>query len=53
MGNASKGDFKLVSPGGNGKRFYASVQVGDVGGGNDDPTSWGFTLSVSGKPLDL
>jgi hypothetical protein len=53
MGNASKGDFKLVSPGGNGKRFYASVGVSDIGGGNEDPSSWGFTLTVAGKPLNL
>lgn len=49
MGNDSLGDFKLVSPGGTGKRFYASAQIGDVGGGNDDPTSWGATLTRSGQ----
>lgn len=50
VGNDSLGDFKLVSPAGSGRRFYSSVMVGDVGGGNDDPTTWGFTLTVSGKP---
>jgi len=49
-GNTSLGDFKLVSPAANGKRFYASANIGDVGGGNDDPTSWGVTLTISGKP---
>lgn len=49
MGNDSLGDFKLVSPGGTGKRFYASAQIGDVGGGNDDATSWSATLTRSGQ----
>lgn len=53
MGNSAKGDFKLVSPGGSGRRFYASVNVGDTGGGNDDPTSWGFTLTIAGKPITI
>jgi hypothetical protein len=43
MGNDSLGDFKLISPGGAGKRFYASAEIGDVGGGNDDATSWSAT----------
>ena len=49
MGNASLGDFRLTSPGGNSRRFYASANIADVGGGNDDPTSWGFTLTISGQ----
>ena len=27
----------------------ASANIGDIGGGNDDATSWGVTLTVSGK----
>jgi hypothetical protein len=52
-GNDSLGDFKLVSPGGLGRRFYASSVLADIGGGNDDPTTWGFTLTVSGKPVTI
>jgi hypothetical protein len=51
-GNDSLGDFKLTNPAGTVKRFYASVQVGDIGGGNDDPSSWGVNLTVSGAPVD-
>lgn len=50
VGNSSLGDFKLTSPGGNIRRFFASSMIADVGGGNDDPTAWGFTLMISGKP---
>ena len=52
-GNESLGDFKLVSPGGSGRRFYSSIVLADVGGGNDDPTTWGFTMTVSGKPTTI
>jgi hypothetical protein len=50
VGVTSLGDFKIVSPAGTLRRFYASVEMVDVGGGNDDPTSWGYTLTISGKP---
>jgi len=50
-GAAGLADFKLTSPGGTAKRFYASVNVSDVGGGNDDPTSWNVTLTVTGLPI--
>lgn len=43
------GNFRLTSPGGKVKTFNGSVNVGDVGGGNDDPTSWGAEIKVSGK----
>jgi len=52
-GNDSLGDFKLTSPGGSGRRFFASIVLADVGGGNDDPTTWGFTMTVSGKPTTI
>ena len=41
--------FRLTSPGGTIKIFSGSVALGDIGGGNDDPTSWGFTVTVSGS----
>jgi hypothetical protein len=49
VGEDSLRQFRMTSPGGTEKEFNASVNIGDVGGGNDDPTSWGFTLTVSGK----
>lgn len=52
VGQESLGDFKRVSPGGNEKYFKASANLSDVGGGNDDPTSWGAEITVSGKLYD-
>lgn len=42
-------DFTLISPGGTTRTFKASVNLGDIGGGNNDPTSWGCSLTISGK----
>lgn len=50
MGSDSLGQFRIISPAGTIKIFKASVGLGDIGGGNDDPTSWSCTLTVSGKP---
>ena len=44
--------FKLTSPGGKIRYFHASVNLQDIGGGNDDPTSWGAELLLSGPPVD-
>lgn len=49
IGPESIGQFKITSPAGKAKLFNASANIGDVGGGNDDATSWGVTLTVSGK----
>lgn len=51
IGTASIKKFRLTSPAGIKREFSASVNVGDTGGGNDDPTSWGFELTVSGTPI--
>lgn len=51
MGNSSLGDFRLISPGLTESRFFASANIADIGGGNDDPTTWGFTLNISGQPV--
>lgn len=48
IGQASLVLFRLTSPGGNAKEFYASVNPKDVGGGNNDPTTWGADLTLSG-----
>jgi hypothetical protein len=51
IGPESLGDFRLTNPAGKKKTFKASVNLGDIGGGNDDPTSWGAELNVSGQPV--
>lgn len=49
MGQASKGNYKLTSPGGTVREFAATASMGDVGGGRNEKTSWGATLNVSGQ----
>jgi len=44
VGAASVGDFRLTSPNGKKYTFSASVEINDIGGGNNDKTSWGATL---------
>ena len=53
MGQESLVTFQLTDPGGNTKEFEATVNLADQGGGNDDPTSWGAELDVSGEPQDI
>lgn len=53
IGPASIGGFRVTDPAGNVRKFMASVNVGDVGGGNDDPTSWGAECTISGKPINI
>ena len=48
VGLTSLYPIRITSPGGTVKTFQASVNVGDVGGGNNDATSWGATFTVSG-----
>jgi len=49
MGHDGLEEFTIKSPGGTEKYFMASVNPADVGGGNNDPTSWGAELTISGK----
>ncbi|MDE5415482.1 phage tail tube protein [Alkalihalobacterium chitinilyticum] len=49
IGPDSLAQFQIEFPGGTVKRFTASVNVSDIGGGNDDPMPWGAELTVSGK----
>ncbi len=49
VGLDSLGDFKIVFPGNTSKQFKASVNLADVGGGNNDALSWGAELTVSGQ----
>ena len=52
IGPESLGEFRLTNPAGTVKTFLASANIGDIGGGNDDATTWGVTLTVSGKMTD-
>lgn len=52
IGPESLGQFRITNPAGTSKLFTASANIGDVGGGNDDATTWGVTLTVSGKMSD-
>ena len=49
IGSDSIAQFRKTSPGGTVETFYASAEMADVGGGNNDTTSWGVTLTISGK----
>lgn len=48
VGAESVASFRLTDPAGNVKSFSASATIGDVGGGNDEATAWGFELTISG-----
>lgn len=43
--------LRLTSPGGKVRQFNGSFAVGDVGGGNNDATSWGATYTPTGAPI--
>lgn len=49
IGTTGIGTFRVTSPGGNIKTFSGSVKLNDIGGGNDDPTSWGCEITVDGE----
>lgn len=53
VGPASIVALRITSPGGKAKQYKGSFSVGDVGGGNNDPTSWGANYTVSGKPTSV
>lgn len=48
VGPDGLGQFRLTDPGGNAREFSASAVLSDIGGGNNDATSWGAELTVSG-----
>jgi hypothetical protein len=49
IGEEAIGNFKLTSPGGTVYTFSGSVEPAEVGGGKNDVTSWGATITVNGK----
>jgi len=53
IGYESLGQFRMTSPSGVAKTYRGSVGVGDVGGGINDATSWGATVTVAGRPAEV
>lgn len=53
IGHQSLSAFRLVSPAGEITEYQVHATLGDKGGGNTDKTSWGATLGVSGKPVEI
>jgi hypothetical protein len=49
IGEEAIGNFKLTSPGGTVLTFSGSVEPADIGGGHNDATSWGATITINGK----
>lgn len=49
IGEEAIGSFKLTSPGGAVYEFSGSVEPAEVGGGKNDVTSWGATITINGK----
>ncbi|MDD3920951.1 MAG: hypothetical protein PHO41_07270 [Eubacteriales bacterium] len=52
VGTAGLGTIVVTSPGGNTYTFTASAKKADIGGGNDDVTSWGVEVTVSGAVME-
>lgn len=48
IGVSSVANFRLTSPAGTIRTFEGSVNIGSVGGGNDDATDWSGEIEVSG-----
>jgi hypothetical protein len=53
IGPEAMGLVRLTSPGGKVRQFRGSFVTGDVGGGNNDATSWGATFTPSGPPVTV
>jgi hypothetical protein len=52
IGPESIGEFRMTSPGGRVKTFFATANVTTPGGGNDDAASWSAEIEVTGQPID-
>jgi hypothetical protein len=48
IGTAAVGELTIISPGGTSKTEYGSFKMADYGGGNEDPTKWGFEFTRTG-----
>lgn len=53
IGPESIAKIRLTSPGGKVRQFNGSFVTGDVGGGNNDATSWGASFTPSGAPVTV
>jgi hypothetical protein len=53
IGPASIKPLRMTSPGGKVRQFNGSFVTGDVGGGNNDATSWGASFTPSGPPVTV
>jgi hypothetical protein len=53
IGPESIKPLRLTSPGGKVRQWDGSFVTGDVGGGNNDATSWGSTFTPSGPPVTV
>lgn len=54
FGESAKGHFRWYNKkNGKGKEFYATVNLGDIGGGKKDMAKLSFELKVSGKPTNV
>lgn len=53
IGHTSIATIRMTSPSGKVTEYDGSIGIGDVGGGTNDPTSWGATVAVSGKPTKI
>lgn len=53
IGHESTKSFRLVSPAGVVTEYTVHSTLGDQGGGLTDKTSWGATMTVSGKPRTI
>jgi hypothetical protein len=51
IGLAAIFTFMVISPGGKERSFKASVKMDEIGGGNDDTTTWGCTITRTGPDL--
>jgi hypothetical protein len=49
IGDKSIAGFRVIRPSGYTDEYFASFGPGDVGGGNNDVTSWGGSVTRSGK----
>ena len=48
IGADSIGAFKLTTPGGKEYTLYGSVEISDTGGAEDDASSWGMKIDLTG-----
>lgn len=53
IGPEAMGNIRMTSPAGKVRQWTGSFGTGDIGGGVNDPTSWGATFTPSGPPVTV